>query len=124
MREAGARFCPAQMMDGKMTKLLCTAAALIFAASPLAAAMPEAAPVLRVSYADLKLTTVAGQAALERRVRGAVSRFCHVEDRVPLTQRMAASRCRRDALTRGRAQIAAAIARALETDRNTRMATR
>jgi UrcA family protein len=112
MREAGGHFRPAETMDSKMMKLLCTAAALIFAASPLAATTPDAAPVLRISYADLNLSTAAGRATLERRVRVAVSRLCHVEDHVPLTQRMAASRCRQETLMRGRATIAAAIARA------------
>ena len=124
MRDAAGCFLPAQTTDDNMTKLLCMAAALILAASPLAAAAPDAAPALRVSYADLDLTRAAGQATLERRVRGAVSRFCHVEDRVPLTQFMAASRCRHDTLTRGRAVIAAAIARALGTAGNSRLAAR
>ncbi len=107
-----------------MTKLLCTAAVLILAASPLAAAAPDATPALRVSYAGLNLTTAAGQATLERRVRGAVLRFCHVEDRVPLTQRMAAQRCARETLADGRAQVAAAVARARGQDGGTRLAAR
>lgn len=107
-----------------MRKAFCTAAALLLAAPPLAAAQSDTAPSARITYADLDLTGAAGRTALDRRVRGAAARLCHVEDRAPLARRMEARRCTRETLARGRAMTAVAVARAQGQDGSVRLAAR
>ncbi len=81
-------------------------------------ALPEAASAnsdgqsVMVRYADLDLSTVAGQQKLERRIARAASQVCGLDEvttgsRVPSTE---ASACYRQALRSVRSSVANAVA--------------
>ena len=60
-----------------MKTFVATAAAVAVLIAGQAAAQPGAEPLSqRVSYADLDLSSATGRAALERRIKQAVSRVC------------------------------------------------
>ena len=78
-------------------------------------ALPDAASAgssVTVRYADLDLSTVAGQQKLERRIARAASQVCGLDEvttgsRVPSTE---ASACYRQALRSVRSSVANAVA--------------
>ena len=81
---------------------------------PLRAEPPvlvEGLPTILVPYGDLDLTRAAGQATLDRRVRGAADRLCATDVR-GVGPVMAEHRCLRLALGRAQAQVDRAIAMA------------
>ncbi len=87
-----------------MTRHLIVALAL--AAAPAAAAPQQA----RVSLAGLDLTTEAGVAALDRRIRLAADRLCGTWQAASLLERRTARACRAEAIASAEAQRARAIA--------------
>ena len=97
-----------------MNKTAFAIAAAVIAASGAAGARAtpvEAAPSIRVSYADLDLRHAAGRARLETRVSSAVWRLCPMPS-VTNIQAMANYRaCRRSAWTGVRPQLIAAYNR-------------
>ncbi len=76
------------------------AAALLSAATLLPSAAASAAE-RRVSYADLDLTTPAGRAAIDARIRAAASRIC-LRDNRNLSQAVA---CSRESAAQARAEL-------------------
>lgn len=90
------------------------AAAALGAATAFAVpAAAEDAPSADVKYADLDLTTSAGQAQLDRRVNSAARVVCGM-DEVVVGTRLAsreAQRCFTQAKTQIHQQVAAAVAR-------------
>lgn len=80
----------------------------LFSAAPAAASdhLQE-----RVTYGDLDLTTDAGQATLNKRIRAAVKRVCPANG-PSAAEFLAASRCKRSSLADASRQMDVAIARA------------
>ena len=73
---------------------------MLIASAPGAALAQQTLPAQPsewVSYADLNLATADGQAALDRRIAGAVGRVCPRATNQTWMQRMAARTCRREA---------------------------
>ena len=93
-------------------KLLIASAVLVLGVPAIASATPlindEGEPVVRVSYADLDLSTKAGVVTLYKRLRGASKAVCG-----PLSMREAGSlraanyneQCHRDALSKAVAKF-------------------
>lgn len=71
----------------------------------------DPAPTRRISYADLNLASLAGEATLNRRVRGAVSSVCN-EAVGPSPILFSEQACRKFAWSGARPQIASAVQRA------------
>jgi UrcA family protein len=86
------------------------------------------APVATVSYADLNITAPAGRHALETRVALAAKDLCLENEREPLVDVMAQKNCLSFAMTRARADIDLAVARAgsqlASSERSIRVAAR
>lgn len=72
----------------------------------------------RVSFADLDVRGEAGQATLQRRIRGAARRVCDTHGVLPLSVKLGEMRCNRSAIARASAQLdriaAAHAAKAVE----------
>jgi UrcA family protein len=68
----------------------------------------DEAPVARIRYADLDLSTPAGQAKLKKRVRWAINAACP-DMRGPLSQMAQAQRCRQDMQQKSDVQVAQLI---------------
>lgn len=72
----------------------------------------------RVSFADLDVRGEAGQATLQRRIRGAARRVCGIYGVLPLSVKLGEMRCNRSAIARASAQLdriaAAHAAKAVE----------
>jgi len=66
-------------------------------------------PRMRVSFADLNLSTPEGQRSLDRRIRRAISDICGRADGRDLPARAFEMRCRRDARRSTEVQVARAI---------------
>jgi len=66
-------------------------------------------PRMRVSFADLNLSTPEGQRTLDRRIRRAISEICGRADPHDLTAQTFERRCRRDARRSTEVQVARAI---------------
>lgn len=98
-----------------MSKLTTPKVAFALLAAALAT-MPAAAETItrHVHYADLNLTTPAGKASLERRVRTAVSAVCgsFVQAGGNLVEMRNIRTCRRKSHASARSQMNVAIARA------------
>jgi UrcA family protein len=75
-------------------------------------------PIERVSVADLDLRGEAGQATLQRRIRGAARRVCDTHGVLPLSVKLGEMRCNRSVIARASAQLdwiaAAQAAKAVE----------
>ena len=72
----------------------------------------------RISFADLDLRGEAGQATLQRRIRGAARRVCDTHGVLPLSVKLGEMRCNRNAIARASVQLdriaAAHAAKAVE----------
>jgi UrcA family protein len=83
---------------------------LPLAAALLAApALAEDAPQLRVSYADLDLSTREGAARLERRVAAAAKVVCGVADTRDIAMQTKTRACRKAALASAQAPMRQAV---------------
>jgi UrcA family protein len=85
------------------------------------------APVAAVSYADLNIAAAAGRRALEGRVSLAAQDLCVESGRTSVVDSMAQRRCFSLAMSRARADIDLAVARAgtqLASERTIRVAAR
>ncbi|HYX46135.1 MAG TPA: UrcA family protein [Sphingomicrobium sp.] len=85
------------------------------------------APVATVSYADLNISAPAGRRALETRVALAAKDLCLENERTTVVDSIAQRHCLSFAMTRARADIDLAAARAgaqLESERTIRVAAR
>ena len=72
----------------------------------------EATNSVRVSIADLDLSTVAGQATMKSRVRGAVRTLCPAKHLVSVAQIYGTRRCAKAARASAKAPMLLAIAKA------------
>lgn len=81
-----------------------TLALLTFGTSPAFAATP-AVPQAVVQYGDLNLTTAAGLARLQARVRGAAEKVCSPFESRVLGLHLQFEQCVNDAVARTRAQL-------------------
>ena len=62
-------------------------------------------PIERVSVADLDLRGEAGQATVQRRIRGAARRVCGTHGVLPLSMNPGGMRCNRNAIARASAEL-------------------
>ncbi len=83
------------------TVLACTFAAGAIGSAAVAATPTAAAPAARVAYADLDLSSAAGQRTLAHRLSGAVSLVCPAET----IDRYVEQACRRSAFDRAHADL-------------------
>jgi UrcA family protein len=89
--------------------------ALVFtltAALLAAPAVAQDAPQMRVSYADLDLTTAAGAARLDRRIEAAADAMCRAGDGRDLVMNMKARACAKAAIASAEAPVREALAAA------------
>jgi UrcA family protein len=98
-------------------RFVLSGAGLLFAAAPAlaqtdAVIIEGAAPTAIVGYADLNLASAEGKRTLERRVAHAASSLCLGNQRVALGELLDEQRCYRLAMSKARADMAQAIARA------------
>ena len=86
----------------------------------------QEAESIRVSIVDLDLSTPAGQATLESRVRGAVRALCPMPPLASLTERWEARRCAKeaDAGTNAAVRLAIEAAKRDRADRGIATASR
>lgn len=93
-------------------KIFTTAASLIATAFIATAAIAQpAATGVRVSYADLDLSSSAGQDTLARRINAAANSACNVDfGQRDLVMRALSARCHDAAVSSARTAIAAATA--------------
>lgn len=97
-----------------MLKTLTAVAAIAVASALLVPTVSQAEETnsVRVSYADLNLTSGAAQNTLQRRIAGAAREVCVIEDRKDLEIAMATHFCRADAIARAEPAYEAAVAAA------------
>lgn len=88
---------------------------IILIAASMATGLPSSveAPQATVAYADLDLSTEAGQKTLDRRITGAVRKICGSQRSATLAERRAIQRCHSAAMNdaNGKAEIVVARAR-------------
>ena len=94
-----------------MKKLLFALAALS-AAAPLAASERDTRQMARIHYGDLDLTSSAGNATLDRRIKVAVDNLCSEDQQLGIARRLAEIRCLRSAAKQVEAQRALVLAQA------------
>ncbi len=94
-----------------MKKLLLALAA-VSAAAPLAASERDTRQMARIHYADLDLTSVAGKATLDQRIKIAVRDLCAEDQQLGLAKRVEQMRCLRSAKKQVEAQRTLVIANA------------
>jgi UrcA family protein len=90
--------------------------AILAAALAAAIALPAAAETVAVEYADLDLSTKAGQDQLERRIDNAARAVCGVDN--ARTGTRLRSQDAKDCYAEAKAQVHAQIAEAISRDRN------
>ena len=94
----------------KTRTLLAAAAAVI--AAPAFAESPAAEIVeTKVSYADLNLSSAAGRATLDNRVKGAARFVCGSVDGPSIAEHNRHQKCRSSALAEANAQVDEVLAR-------------
>ena len=97
-----------------MLKTISMAAALGVASMLVLPTVSQATQTnsVRVSYADLNLSSGAGQQVLQRRIAGAARDVCLFEDSREIALRRATNDCRSDAIASAQPAYEAAIAAA------------
>jgi UrcA family protein len=95
-----------------MIRIITTAilAASVFGLAPASA---QDAPTAKVGYADLDLTSAAGQKTLARRLSGAINHVCENPGHADLATVMAWKQCRTVARISAHTEMAAAIDRSI-----------
>ena len=93
------------------TLTLLAAAAAVFAAPASAESLSADIVQTEVSYADLNLSSVAGRATLEGRVRGAVRSVCGSIQGPSTAEHERHQKCRSSALAGANAQVDEVLAR-------------
>ena len=97
-----------------MLKTISMAAALGVASMLVLPTVTQANEInsVRVSYADLNLSSGVGQQVLQRRIAGAAREVCVIEDSREIALRRATNDCRSDAVASAQPAYEAAIAAA------------
>jgi UrcA family protein len=97
-----------------MLKALTAAAAIAVASLLVMPTVSQADEMnsVRVSYADLNLSSMQAQHTLQRRIAGAAREVCVIEDSREMALRNATNICRSDAVARAQPAYEAAVAAA------------
>lgn len=87
---------------------------IILIAASIATSLPTSGEALQatVTYADLDLSTKAGQKTLDRRITGAVRKICGNQRSATLTERRAIQRCHSSAMNDANDKAEIVVARA------------